>query len=117
MIFGNLKELTGTALKNENFIDFVARIAAYRDKKITDATTRMDSRLLQLEANYMRDRQLVINDRNHDIERAQTEFETRQEATERLVEDIIEKGRQVKTGKEMAAYYQHVNDAFERAQK
>lgn len=110
----NLKEVTGEALKNVNFVDFVARIAAYRDKKISDATDRMDNRLLQLEANYMRDRKRIIEDRNADIGKAFGEFETRQEATQRLVEHLIEKGRPVKTGKQMAAYYQHVNDAFER---
>lgn len=117
--FGEQQKLTGAALKDPNFTDFVEGLAAYRDEQYASEAERYKKALERLKAEFQMRNEQLENDHGHAKRSIAEDFELRQELTERQVETTLARGLPTKTGKQMAAWVLNgaPNDAYDRKVK
>lgn len=116
--FGEQTPLTGAALKTEEFQDFAARLAAYRDEAMEQETERHAKALERFWARVEMEREKLENDHKHAKAALFDDVEMRQELTERRVEFLMSKGAALPKGVNLASWHLNgkLNSAYDRKQ-
>lgn len=113
-----MRDLIGIAFGNDNFVNFVERISVWRDKRLEDEYETKIKAKLKAKARYEAELVAIEDASKFNIKSIFNEFEVRQEAAQRNVEEWMENNKEIPSGRKLASWLgPHVNDHFEKLEK